>query len=96
MNLTRNANGSLIADKKFSFGEDKNCILILNQIDRPYSKGFIDIFSLKDHKVFLRLELPETSEMPPIITDVDKDGYLDLLINCSDGYLYCYNLKVKA
>ena len=93
----RNFRESLVGDKKFSFGNDKNCMMVLNQHDFAYySKGFIEIFSLTDHKVLLRLELPAASEMPPVITDVDKDGYLDLLINCYDGYLYCYNLKVKA
>jgi hypothetical protein len=42
-----------------------------------------------------RLGLPKPSEFPPMIADINKDGYLDLLINCFDGYLYCYNLKVK-
>jgi hypothetical protein len=45
--------------------------------------------------VIERFELSASSEMAPILKDVNQDGYMDLLVNCSDGFLYCYNLKIK-
>jgi hypothetical protein len=93
----RNAYESLISNRAFSYKEDPNCVIILNQHDNAnYENGFIEIYSLTEHKVIERLGLPMPSEFPPIIQDINKDGYLDLLINCYDGYLYCYDLKVKS
>ena len=44
-----------------------------------------------------RLELDGNSEMQPIIADTNKDGMLDLLINCRyNGGLFCYNLNIPA
>jgi DNA-binding beta-propeller fold protein YncE len=92
----RNGYESLISNRTFSYKGDNNCIVILNQHDfANYENGFIEIFSLTNHKVVARFGLPKSSEFPPMIADINKDGYLDLLINCHDGYLYCYDLKVK-
>jgi hypothetical protein len=92
----RNGYESLISNRAFSYKGDSNCIVILNQHDYAnYENGFVEIYSLTSHKVMARLGLPKPSEFPPMIADINKDGYLDLLINCFDGFLYCYNLKVK-
>jgi outer membrane protein assembly factor BamB len=92
----RNGYESLISNRVFSYKGDPNCVIILNQQDHAnYKNGFIEIFSLTEHKVIERFSLPMPSEFPPIIEDINKDGNLDLLINCYDGYLYCYDLKVK-
>jgi hypothetical protein len=92
----RNAYESLISNRTFSYKGDSNCVIILNQHDHAnYENGFIEIYSLTDHKVVERLGLPMPSEFPPMIADINKDGNLDLLINCYDGFLYCYDLKVK-
>jgi hypothetical protein len=67
------------------------------QVDQlNYQKGFIEIISLETKQIVERLQLPNTSEMQPHIDDINKDGKLDLLINCKDGNLYCYNLGVKV
>jgi hypothetical protein len=93
----RNGYESLISNRTFSYKGNTNCLIILNQHDYAhYENGFIEIYSLTNHKVLDRFELPMPSELPPIIADINKDGYLDLLINCYDGNLYCYNLKVKS
>jgi outer membrane protein assembly factor BamB len=92
----RNGYESLISNRAFSYKGDSNCIIILNQHDYAnYENGFVEIYSLTSHKVMARFGLPKPSEFPPMIADINKDGYLDLLINCYDGYLYCYDLKVK-
>ena len=71
-------------------------MIILNQQDPAnHTSGFIEIYSLTAHKVIERFSLPMPSEFPPIIEDINKDGNLDLLINCYNGYLYCYDLKVN-
>ena len=88
---------SILSNGIFDYNENKDCIIILSQHDMiNYEKGFIEIISLDKKEVIKRLSIPASSEMVPIIKDVNQDGYLDLLINCSDGFLYCYNLKVKA
>lgn len=92
----RNGYESLISNRGFSYKGDNNCVVILNQHDYAnYENGFVEIYSLTNHKVMGRFGLPKPSEFPPMIADINKDGYLDLLINCYDGYLYCYDLKVK-
>ena len=42
------------------------------------------------------IDLPETSEFKPLIKDFNQDGKLDLLVNCRDGKLYCFDLKIAA
>ena len=92
----RNGYESLISNRAFSYKGDSNCVIILNQQDPAnHTSGFIEIYSLTAHKVIERFSLPMPSEFPPIIEDINKDGNLDLLINCYNGYLYCYDLKVK-
>ncbi len=87
----------ILSNAIFDYNENKDCIIILSQHDMiNYEKGFIEIISLDKKEVIKRLSIPASSEMVPIIKDVNQDGYLDLLINCSDGFLYCYNFKVKA
>lgn len=93
----RNSYDPVFANRTFNYKENKNCVLILYQRDNAnYDHGFIEIFSLDTKEVVKRLSIPAVSEMPPVIKDVNKDGYLDLLINCNDEYLYCYNLGIKA
>lgn len=93
----RNHDDMLFANRPFIYKHHGVCIINLVQIDRlNYDSGFIEIISLDSKKIIERLQLPNTSEMQPFVGDVDKDGKLDLLINCKDGNLYCYNLGVKA
>ena len=88
---------SLIADKIFKYKNHENCVLLVSQGDRMVeNKGFITIVSLDTKKVVARLQLPHTTEFAPVIEDVNLDGKLDVLINCRDGYLYCFDLNVAA
>jgi hypothetical protein len=93
----RNTGDQLFCNKEFRFDkENPHCILILNQHDyTDYSKGYIEIFSLDNKKVLKRFSLPASSEMIPEIADINNDGFLDLLVNCRDENLYCYNLKIR-
>jgi outer membrane protein assembly factor BamB len=87
----------LLSKETFNYHDNNDCIIVLNQHDMlNYEKGFIEIISLDKKKLIMRLSLPGASEMIPIIKDINQDGYLDMLINCSDGFMYCYNLKIKA
>jgi len=43
-----------------------------------------------------RLKLPAGAEATPMVKDIDGDGYLEILIACLDGYLYCYDTKSKG
>jgi outer membrane protein assembly factor BamB len=93
----RNASGMLFSNQSFRYKNYGKCIFNLVQYDRDiYNKGFVEIISLKDNKIVDRLQLPHDSEMPPSIEDIDKDGKLDLLINCRDGNLYCYDLGIQS
>lgn len=94
----RNSHDAQIADKIFKYKHHSKCILILNQYDRAFNEyGYIEIVSLDENKVIERLELPGNTEMKPIIADTNKDGMLDLLVNCRyNGGLFCYNLNIPV
>jgi len=92
----RNSRDATIGDKVFSYEGSKKTVIVLNQWDVTQEMtGFIELVSLDQQKVLKRFKINAYSEMPPVICDANKDGYLDLLINSKDGFLYCYNLKVK-
>lgn len=93
----RNHNDMLFSNRPFTYKNHGQCVINLVQVDKlKYEKGFIEIISLDTKEIVERLQLPDTSEMQPFIGDINKDGKLDLLINCKDGNLYCFNLGVKA
>jgi len=93
----RNHDDMLFTNRSFIYKNHGLCIINLIQMDGlSYEKGFIEIVSLETKQIVERLQLPSTSEMQPFIGDINQDGKLDLLINCKDGKLYCYNLGVKA
>jgi len=97
-NHHRNSYDAQIANRIFKYKNHSKCIVILNQYDRAFSDyGYIEIVSLDENKVIERLELPGNTEMKPIISDTNKDGMLDLLINCRyNGGLFCYNLNIPV
>lgn len=84
----------LFSNRSFTYKKYGQCIVNLVQNNYfNYEVGFIEIISLKDKKVVERFKLPGRSEMQPRIEDFNKDGSPDLLINCMDGNLYCYDLS---
>ena len=94
---SRNSSEPLIANRTFTYAGIQNCVVILNQNDGAFTEnGFIEIISIDTKKVIKRLQLPASSEFAPVIEDINKDGKLDLLINCRDGNLYCFDLKVPV
>lgn len=92
---SRNAADPLIAQELINYKGDTSCIVLLSQRDPANSDhGVLEIISLNDKKLIKRFSLPSTTEMKPIITDVNQDGKKDILVNCSDGYTYCYELPL--
>ena len=92
----RNSYDPLLGTKAFQLKDHGTSVVVLNQRDAGTNKtAFIEFISLDEQKVVQRFSLPVFSEMPPIIEDVNKDGYLDMLINGYDGFTYCYSLQIK-
>ena len=92
-----NHRDALFSQNSFSMKGHPRCVALLNQRDYLHMKyAVLEIVSLDDGSVLKRYSIPENSEMPPLIKDVNKDGFLDLLINAYDGSLYCYNMKIKS
>ena len=86
----------LIANRTLEY-EGETCVVVLHQTDYNTDyKAAISIIGLKSRKRLKFLHLPETSEFKPLIKDFNKDGKLDLLVNCRDGKLYCFDLKIAA
>jgi outer membrane protein assembly factor BamB len=90
----RNYPDQLFGTKIFKYNNQESCIALLSQFDRAnYTQGFVTIISLKDWKVLGRYAIPASSELPPQISDFNHDGKDEILINCSDGFTYCYQVK---
>jgi hypothetical protein len=93
----RNSYNPLLGTRSFPYKNHPKCILLMEQYDYAnYEYGFIEIISEDRKKVLGRWRLPDRSEMPPIIEDINGDGYLDLIVSCLNGKLYCYNLKTPV
>ena len=91
---SRVSSGSLFGNKVFRYNNHKRCVLLLSQHDgAKWGTGFIEIIDLDSKSVVRKLSLESPSEMPPQIVDINKDGKDELLLNCYDGYLYCYSLN---
>jgi hypothetical protein len=92
--LNINHEGMLFANKPVYYKKYGQCIVNLVQYDESnYTFGFIEIIALKDKQIVERFKLPSRSEMQPRIEDFNNDGFPDLLINCNDGNLYCYDIS---
>jgi len=91
---SRNSPESLLGNRTFTFNGDSTCIAVLDQYDTRYAdNGVIEIISLAKGRLLQRFALDATSEMPPLIEDIDRDGRLDLLVNGRNGITYCYRLE---
>lgn len=92
---SRNARDPLIAQQFINYNGDSSCVVLISQYDRAnYQLGVLEIISLKEKKLHKRFSLPASSEMVPIITDVNQDGRKEILVNCSDGFTYCYQIPL--
>lgn len=86
-----------IAIGSFNYKDFGECVITVSQYDKgTEDKGAVNVISLDKNRVVARYQLPSKSEFRPLIEDVNKDGILDLLINCRDGYLYCYSLGTET
>jgi len=92
---SRNARDPLIAQELINYNRDSSCVVLISQYDcANYQLGVLEIISLKEKKLLKRFSLPASSEMAPIITDVNQDGKKEILVNCSDGFTYCYQIPL--
>ncbi len=91
---SRNSANQLFADKLIKYGSHEKCAVILNQFDYGDEEriAFLIIVNVETEEVVVKLSLESSSEMPPVIVDVNKDGKNEILVSCSNGYLYCYQL----
>lgn len=93
--MQRNSYSPLLGSRTFNYKNHPDCILLMSQYDYGNSNnGYLEIISQDTRKVLGRWRYPGGSEMPPIIEDINGDGYLDLLISSRDGNLYCYNMNL--
>jgi len=93
---TRNGYQPLLGNRVFRYGKHPRCVALLNQYDNGNrDHAFVEIISLTEDSVLQRLTLPARAEFPPLIEDVDGDGQLDMLLSCSNGWLYCHRLKPR-
>ena len=84
----------LVGSSIFSYKKNTECIALLSQRDLAnFEHSVIEFISLSDKQVLERYELPSAGEMPPQIIDINKDGKKELIVNCFDGYTYCYSLE---
>ncbi|MBM3453635.1 MAG: hypothetical protein FJX80_00655 [Bacteroidetes bacterium] len=84
----------LLGSHVFKYKGQDNCVVLLSQHDGAYfDTGFISIVSLPHKQVVARYALPNTGEMPPQVGDFNRDGITDLLVNCANSKLYCYQLN---
>jgi len=94
---SRNSNASVISQTIFSYKGNTNCIFVLNQHDDAFwGDGFVEIISLDSKKILGTWQIPSGSELAPVISDVNRDGKLDVLISGYDRYLYCYDLGIPT
>jgi hypothetical protein len=90
----RVSSGQLFGSGIFRYKGQDSCIVLLSQYDGAnYDTGFISIISLPNKRVVARYALPGSGEMPPQVGDFNRDGIVDLLVNCADNKLYCYQLN---
>lgn len=84
----------LIADKIIHYKGERSIIVLYQNDYKTDGHAAISIIGLESKKRLKHLHLPSSSEFKPLIDDFNKDGKLDLLVNCTDGKLYCFDLKL--
>ena len=73
------------------------CVLACFQSDSEHeNKSVLVLIGTQTGIIHLCHVLPDFSEFTPIPGDANRDGNLDVLINCADQQLYCYDLKIKT
>lgn len=89
---------SLIGTDVFMY-KGNRCLMVMDQDYRTAPKGKysgkakITIFKEDLSAIVDVFEFPASSEFPPTIADVDKDGAKDLLVSLRNGKLYCLALE---
>lgn len=73
------------------------CIMACFQNDSENdNKSVLVLIGTQTGMIHLCHVLPDFSEFTPIVGDANADGMLDVLINCTDEQLYCYNLNIQT
>lgn len=92
--LSRCTSEPVFGDHTITYKGRSGCLVLLSQSDRgDWENGFLEIIDPENKTVIDRLQIPGRSEFPPVISDINGDGKTDILLNCHDGFTYCYSLQ---
>ncbi len=77
---------------------NEDCAVVLFQYDFLQNRGQspLMLIGLNSGKVHVKAYLPASSEFTPVLRDFNKDGKIDALIGCYDGYLYCFDYGITT
>ena len=77
---------------------NEDCAVVLFQYDFLMNRGQspLMLIGLKTGKVHIKAYLPANSEFTPVLNDFNKDGKIDVLVGCYDGFLYCFNFGITT
>jgi hypothetical protein len=72
--------------------------VVLFQYDFLMNRGQspLMLIGLRTGKVHIKSYLPANSEFTPVLNDFNKDGKIDVLVGCYDGFLYCFNFGITT
>ena len=84
-------------------GNVSSTAIVADVLKKPKGKEFIICTEAGYMMIFdqagslsQQVKLPAGVEATPLATDIDDDGRLELLVACLDGFIYCYDTKIKV
>jgi len=77
---------------------NEDCAVVLFQSDysTKTSQSPLMLIGLTSGKVHSKSYLPASSEFTPVLGDFNKDGKIDVLVGCYDGFLYCFDFGIST